>query len=340
MVAFAKRSRFCRKVQEFFNPNCYSYSLQQNRILKCFGAGGGDKNSCKLCRKALWHECSDNDFDAIMTDFYSSGNTFVKDNFGTLNIDKFATRPGFRTVVALRPPWLTFPFEQSRYTVWYSDLYFAFVKSKEGWHSYPQLLALRNHVSAVYPITNTSLTLQACLAHYIHFFHLVTRARAHKLPLLRTDLLLALPVDILRAYVHYALDPTNWWHAPVVDNFVDVIARKRMVPRLVHSNSTRGILMDREINSSGTQMLHAIFESHIKKWHSSVCPRALWDLAHWCERSLGKSCAAFNRVYGYSNESMSALYGYSSNFSTSDVYGYSWIESMRPMYRYIPGSSP
>ena len=227
-----------------------------------------------------------------------------------LNIDKFALAEGFHVYVLMRPPYLTFPIQ--RFNLWFVDLYQRFVdqfkpgaSSKTSSINHGNLIRLRAHVATEYPIHGTSHQVQACLGHYILFFHLVTRARALGVPVLRTDILLTLPAEQLRTHLASRL-PQGVFSQEGVERFLHAILAARDTPTNMHQRDTT--FTSKAENTSGNVPVSSLSVSqrvalhHKLQWNSTRCSIPLTGLAHWCAAQI-KGCVDFNDLYGCSGNS-------------------------------------
>lgn len=286
-------SNGCEKVQEWFNPVCQPSPLRE-QLLKCFGGVGG-LNECDGCQTPIWRDCSEGDFDGILSTFEATGNTFAKDNFGgALTVHKFAAkRPKYEMYVTFMPPRYTFPLrgesseKQEVYYRWYTMQLESFVSApKEALSAYPDLAKLQGHIADKYPLASTSVEVQACLAHYVRFYHLVTSAMELGISILRTDQLLKLSGDDLKSYLSdrpiRGVDPSE---------FAAALERHREQPDHLHAPlETEG-----QAKSVSDQLL----AEHEKLWAEGSCADPLDELRGWCESNKLTRCEEFNDVYYY-----------------------------------------
>lgn len=290
----------CARVQEFFNPECHHAGQLQSVLLHCFGT------SFRVCKRSEYEEA--------LAAFEATAASYVKENFALLTIDLFAAMPDrWDVIVSFRPPWLTFPLDRP----WYPKMYRAFLSSsianEQRWpaDSGHGLRALKDHLARTHPPDErTSQSLQGCIAHYVHFFFLVTRARALGKPVIRIDRLLTLPtVTELEMYLHSQIpslmdrgsavammpSPGHSAHA-----LASAIEQLRKVPTHMHSplagfRATEFVQGRRRGMANVSDLIH---RSHKSRWHQTGCAVPLRALARWCEEQLGSLCAKFNREYG------------------------------------------
>ena len=252
-------------------------------LLRCFGAAGP---GLPVEERSLWRACSASDLEELRSQFGATNATFAKENFAALTIDQFAKQPGVRVYVALRPPWLTFPV--TSYQEWWQGVYRAFVGSDEQWQPFPSLTRLRQHLQTTHPVQRTPAQLQSCLAHYVHFFHLVSRARALGVPVLRTDTVLTLSRAQLEVYLRKSMPG---YSQASIEKLTAVVTELRDKPLNVHNTQTRRI-------AHGPTVSASLFDAHLRQWNATGCGPSLEKLASWCAAQLD-DCTAFNDLYGF-----------------------------------------
>ena len=297
---------------EWFNPDCHAAKRHvpvalrdaalHRALLRCFGAGGAKQ---QLERLSLWKECSAAEVAPLLRRFEATSLGFAKENWAALALDHFATEPGYLTYVALRPPWLTFPI--ARFDVWYHDLYRTFVagRHRDGW-SHADLGTLRAHLAEVHPPETTPPSVQACLAHYAHFFHLVSRAHQLGVPVLRTDVLLTAPRDELAARLAATLPAAKLGGDAaargLAESIAGTIARDREASVNAHGEHAAAAAAAPagapSAASGASAVTAAIFSGHLAQWKRTGCGPPLAALSRWCAEKLGPGCAAFNSAYG------------------------------------------
>ena len=293
-------SSACARVQEFFNPECHHDGRLRSVLHRCFGL------SFRVCERSESAEA--------ISSLEATSATYAKENFATMAIDLFAAMPGrYDVVVSFRPPWLTFPLDRP----WYPKMYRTFLASSTSderrWPaaSGHALRALKHHLARTHPPERTSESVQGCVAHYVHFFFLVTRAWALDKPVIRIDRLLTLPTvaDLeahLRAHMPHLLLDGDLAPATVHSQrrsahaLAVAIDQLRKVPTHMHS-PLAGFRATEFVHGRRRGMVNAsdlIHQSHANRWQQTGCAEPLAALARWCEERVGSLCARFNHEYG------------------------------------------
>ncbi len=234
---------------------------------------------------------------SIMDFFNSSSVGFTKENFAHGGILLDMHERGFPVFVAHRLPHHTFPVKRW----WYSLMWKGLVEASEDELStHPlgdDLLTLRTYAETERertgsPWTKDPKNVPSCVAHYLHFWHLLAVALEHGIPNILLERLLTAPtVDVVLDVLKGARICMG---GADVDcrNIAEEIVRGRQEATHMHfENSVEG----------GENFTNRLYRQKEEKFMNyTLCRDALHDLMTFCEDSV-KHCKEVNKAY-YGND--------------------------------------
>lgn len=278
---------------EFLNPEC---NIRPQTVMSCFGSGS------KKYYKNIWQSCSNESMTAVMSTLSTSNVGFTKDNFanGKLLLDMHLR--GFPVFVAHRLPQHTFP---ANIPKWYELIWDSFQEaSAEELRRLPSgdhLVALRSYAASQNSTTwkMGDKNVKACVAHYIHFWHLLTVARQHGIPHVQIETLLLAPTvaDITRVLNESHLCGSSGVDPALCHRIAETIIRDRNEKTHMHS--------DQKPLVAGANFTAELYRQKEQTFLTTSCPNALQELITFCRDNI-PGCQLVNEAY-FANWTLTSL---------------------------------
>lgn len=144
-----------------------------------------------------------------------------------------------------------------------------------------ELILLRDYVAEI----NYDEQAEACVSHYLHFWHLITAALEYNIPILKISMLFRLQDELLRDYcgttlcVYLELDRSG------CDCLTEALISHHKVKMHTHTRVA--------INSTAKEYA----DVKLELFSNSTCASELPKLQSFCEKNI-KGCSKVNSIYG------------------------------------------
>ena len=272
---------------EFFNPAC---NKNPNIMQQCFSGNDGSQ---------IWNPCKTNDaFKNILDSLKADGAGLVKENFGTWQLLDLH-QEGYPVFVAHRLPQHTFPIKFPPMRKFWTVIWRSFLAADPE-TSLMQLPAGERLVQLQQYAKNVSAHLTGfqpeCLAHYIHFWHLLTIAIENNIPHIQIEKLLLAEhqTDIISELTGAGICR----HDRIKDEFCEILAKELDAIRknVVHPHDSNRVknIMEFSSNQSLSANLYQMKERNFEA--EGTCREALFNIFAFCSSNV-RGCDEVNKAY-------------------------------------------
>ena len=258
---------------EALNPSCHNLSLA-TEYSKCFASDEWSQQ--------IWATCSDVNWTSVLSTYHSTSSTFTKDNFANGWHLQRLHEAGFKTFLFFRSPCSTFPLTP-RSQPWWPAIWRRFVTANPS--DLVKLPFGRNlTVMQEYFKQNEKLydlDQMNCLAHYMHFWHLISVAEMLGLPWIKMESLHGVDSE----HVVHVLCEKLKIDSVSCSKLRDSLYKRRNIPIHLHNVSNA-------VNFS-----YVALEANKRiRYATTGCALVLDSAMHFCETKLD-GCARINMLY-------------------------------------------
>ena len=275
---------------EFFNPAC---SKTPEIMEQCFGSQGEYSHQ-------IWNPCKtkNESFENILVALKQDGAGLVKENVGTWQLLEFH-RKGYPVFVAHRLPQHTFPIKHPVVRRFWTAIWDSFLAA-DPQTSLLQLPAGERLVQLQQYANNVSSHLVGfqpeCLAHYIHFWHLLTIAIENDIPHVQIEKVLLAhdQTDIITELTDAGIcrqDRINEKYCKILAEKLDTIRNN-----VIHPHDSN--YLKKSVVYNSTQSLSAnLYHSKEKSFEEEgTCRDALVKIIDFCSSNV-PGCDEVNKAY-------------------------------------------
>lgn len=284
-----KRGRDWTCPPEFFNPSCTN-PANKDIMAQCFGS--------ENYKMQVWQTCEkETSFANVLQALKEDGAGFVKENFGTWQMLDFH-RKGYPVFVAHRLPQHTFPIKRKITRNYWTAIWRSFLNAdpQEFLLKFPagdRLVQLQEYAKAVSP--NLIGFQPECLAHYIHFWHLLTIAIENGIPHVQIEKILLAEEqnDIITEFINAGICRADRISEYYCSRLAQEVYTMRNKITMSHDSKTENI---HQINI--TQRLSVnLYELKEQNFEAEgTCRSALVDIFEFCSEHV-KGCEVVNKEY-------------------------------------------
>ena len=274
---------------EFFNPAC---SKTPEIMDQCFGTKGDYTHQ-------IWHPCKTYEsFKNILMALKKDGAGLVKENVGTWQLLDFH-REGYPVFVAHRLPQHTFPIKHPVVRKIWTAIWNSFLAADPR-GSLMQLPAGERLVQLQQYANNVSTHLVGfqpeCLAHYIHFWHLLTIAIENDIPHIQIEKVLLAhdQTDIITELTGAGIcrkDRINEKYCKILAKELDTIRNN-----VVNPHDSNYIRKSVEFNSTQSLSVNLYRGKEKSFEEEGTCRDALTKIFYFCSSNV-PGCDEVNKAY-------------------------------------------